>query len=149
MLEQLIALAFDLVASPIGLAALALVAFAVRADARRSLEPPSELVVPPRVRRAQNLIQLERSAAFGLAGLTVLLWLAGTGLIGPGDMGPTPPRYEPLSSWLAAAGLTIGLLGVVRFSRIDPEVGERDWRYRNARGLTSTQRRMGRSPRPC
>jgi len=133
MLEQVLRLAVDLATTPtVGLVGLLVVAFAVRDDARRSLHPPSQNVASPRVRRAQHLVRLELAAAFGLAGLTVLLWLASTGLIGPGNVGPfSAPTFEPLTSLLVAAGLAIGLLGVLRFSRIDPEAGERDWRYRD------------------
>ena len=75
------------------------------------------------------MIRVELAAAFGLAGLTLFLWLATPGYIGP--MFSTPTLYERLLPWIVAAGLAIGLAGVVRFSRMDPEAGERSWRYRD------------------
>jgi hypothetical protein len=34
-------------------------------------------------------------------------------------------------TWAAYVGVIVGLVATVRLSRIDPEAGERTWRYRD------------------
>lgn len=132
----------DFILSPaFGLVVLWVVAFALRADARRGLvrsgdrsTRPEALVIAdrqsPRVRRTFMLIRLELAIAFGIALLTVFLWIAGPGY-GCMCMFYEPPLIERLMPWVVVIGLVVGLVGVVRFSRIDPEAGERSWRYRD------------------
>jgi hypothetical protein len=42
-----------------------------------------------------------------------------------------PSLVERLFPWVGGAGLIVGLVAMVRLSRIDPEAGERSWRYRD------------------
>jgi len=124
-----------------GLVVLWVMAFALRADARRGLEKsgdrptrPEALVIAdrqsPRVRRTFMLIRLELAIAFGIALLTAFLWIASPGY-GCMCMYNEPPLLERLIPWVVVIGLIVGLAGVVRYSRIDPEAGERSWRYRD------------------
>jgi hypothetical protein len=49
--------------------------------------------------------------------------------------GGSSPMFEPLwvkfVTWIGGAGVLIGLTWLVRLSRLNPERGEVDWRYRD------------------
>ena len=133
----------DAALSPaLGLVLLWIVALAVRADARRSLaerQKPARRPVAllnaerqsPGARRTFMLIRAELAIAFGAALVGGYLWIASL------DPCMCNPSYQPslldrLLPWVGPVGLMVGLLGVVWFSRIDPEPGDRTWRYRES-----------------
>jgi hypothetical protein len=84
------------------------------------------------MRRARFFIRLERRLAFAAA-LVVGLWFVAF----PVPLVPDPVFYgQPnvlgsLLSWAAYVGVIVGLVATARLSRIDPEAGERTWRYRD------------------
>jgi hypothetical protein len=86
-----------------------------------------------RMERVRYWIRAELMIAFMIAFATPII--AGFMFIAAPGFNPYEP-YEPsllerLIPWVGPAGMIIGLVGVVRFSRVDSEPGERTWRYRD------------------
>jgi hypothetical protein len=84
-----------------------------------------------RLARARFWIRAEFGIAIGAVLATAFLWLAQP------DSCLCPMFYEPpprlqgfLVMAVAIAGIVIGFAAMWRLSRLDPERGERTWRYR-------------------
>ncbi len=82
-----------------------------------------------RMRRIRFWIRAEFAVAIAAVLIVALAVIAAPGTMGPG-MYETPPPVGPLMPWVAVAGIIVGLVAMIRLSRIDPESGERTWRYR-------------------
>jgi hypothetical protein len=84
------------------------------------------------MRQTRFLIRLELALAFAAALVVGLCFVAF-----PVPLMPDPVFYgQPnvlgsLLTWTAYVGVIVGLVATVRLSRIDPEAGERSWRYRD------------------
>jgi hypothetical protein len=145
----------DLVVSPAGgLVGLWVIAFALRADARRSFgsgagrrkdgpgpgasgadpDDSTGVVTEDQQRRARRMDRTRFwiRTEFGLAIMAVIVAAYLTVAI-PGcgcPMFAQPSLVERLLPWAGVAGVVVGLAAMIRLSRIDPEAGDRSWRYR-------------------
>ncbi len=78
--------------------------------------------------RAWVLIRLELAIAFA-APLLAGFWYISL----PGFMFEPPPTLVSQAlPWAGAVGVILGLVWMVRLSRMNPEAGERTWRYRDS-----------------
>ena len=77
--------------------------------------------------RVGHMIRIELAIAFMAPVVAAFLFIAKPAC-------PCVTFYKPLPlveliPWAGFAGLIIGLVLIVRLSRIDPDAGERSWRY--------------------
>jgi len=82
-----------------------------------------------RMDRTRFLIRAELAIAFAAPVIAGFLFIAAPGCFCP--MFPDPPWYGRLLPWAGALGVIVGLVAMARLSRINPEPGDRTWRYRD------------------
>jgi hypothetical protein len=85
-------------------------------------------------RRQQRLdrVRFWIRTEFGLAIMAVIV-AAYLTLAIPGcgcPMFAQPSLVEQLLPWLGVGGVVVGFAAMIRLSQVDPEPGERSWRYR-------------------
>jgi peptidoglycan/LPS O-acetylase OafA/YrhL len=80
-----------------------------------------------RMDRVGQAIRIELAVGFLSPVVLAFIFLAAPGFTGGGMF---EPGYVTLLPWIGGAGVIFGLVWLVRLSRIDPEAGERSWRYR-------------------
>jgi uncharacterized membrane protein YidH (DUF202 family) len=83
-----------------------------------------------RLARARFWIRAEFALASFAVAMTVFLWLAQPGTMGDGMFDEPPLAVGKLLVGIGIVGLLVGFAAMWRLSRLNPERGERTWRYR-------------------
>jgi uncharacterized membrane protein len=96
-----------------------------------------------RLSRARFWIRAEFAIAVLAVLIPAFLWIAQAGDIGPMVVPHEPTlgeRLVDLMPWVGIVGLGIGFAAMWRLSRLDPERGERTWRYSRVARLRPPRR---------
>jgi uncharacterized PurR-regulated membrane protein YhhQ (DUF165 family) len=82
-----------------------------------------------RLARARFWVRAELAIALSAVATTVFLWLAQPATMGDGMFAETPPIGELVIGG-GIVGIIVGFAAMFWLSRVNPERGERTWRYR-------------------